>query len=202
MEAEGQVLRRLRAYYDRLYEKYRYDVKSLGWSERGQAIRFKTALKLIPANTTSVLDIGCGFGQFVQYLRKARPGITYTGWEINPNFLAHCQQGDDTFFENRDICTNPPEPSSYDVTLTIGSLNTDFGDNDNVARLMISEMFKASRKMCLFSATSIYVEEGFRHEGMWYYDPTEIFTFAKTLTQKVNLYHAYLPHDFMVALYK
>jgi len=194
----------INAYYKALYTRFGQDVRSLGWSTHGQQARFEFVRSLIPDAARSVLDIGCGFGDFADCLAAKRPEIAYTGWDINPDFIEICRKRDKGTFALRDILTEPPLPGSYDVCILIGSLNAGADNSDDLARTMIRRMCDASKMGCLFSATSMYVDEKYRDSSgaMHYYDPGAMFGFAKTLARRVDLFHSYLPHDFCLAIWK
>lgn len=194
----------INAYYKALYTRFGQDVRSLGWSEQGQRVRFEFIRGLIPDAARSILDIGCGFGDFAACVAAKRPDIAYTGWDINPDFIEICQRRKQGTFALRDILKEPPPPAAYDVCVLIGALNTGAGNNDELARTMIGRMYEASRIGCLFSATSMYVDDKYRDSSgaMYYYDPGAMFGFAKRLARRVDLFHSYLPHDFCLAIWK
>lgn len=197
-DAKQQIM----GYYKAQYEKYGVSEKSLGWSKKSQLLRFEVACDQFPQDTGSVLDIGCGFGQLADFLQEKRPPCTYEGWDINESFLQHCVGRDNRTFKLRDILDSPPRENAYDVTLTIGSLNTEFGNNEETARAMIAALYKATRNICIFSATSTFVDEPYRQSHMHYYDPATLFRFARETSRKVDLIHSYLPHDFMLVMKK
>ena len=60
-----------------------------GGAER-QYLRFKTTLDaavLFGEELTSILDIGCGFGDFCFYLKNLKSSIKYTGVDINESLI-------------------------------------------------------------------------------------------------------------------
>lgn len=56
------------------------------WETRGKANtvqhRWKVAAEIIPSGAT-VLDVGCGSGQFLEYLREQKPGVKGTGCDLS-----------------------------------------------------------------------------------------------------------------------
>ena len=48
----------------------------------------------------SVLDIGCGYGHFLDSLRKARPGVSAAGSEVPGNSASVCRSKGHRIFEN------------------------------------------------------------------------------------------------------
>ncbi|WP_373071651.1 class I SAM-dependent methyltransferase [Sulfurimonas sp.] len=60
-------------FYSSAIEKYGTTAKGVNWnSEKTQKLRFKTILKLLPKELQkyTILDAGCGFGDFYFYLEK------------------------------------------------------------------------------------------------------------------------------------
>lgn len=80
-------LNKQRKIYSKLYKKHGHSVTSLHWrSKRTQQIRFEALCELAPKNGQSVLDIGCGFGDFFTYLDKHYSRLIFYGCEIIPEF--------------------------------------------------------------------------------------------------------------------
>jgi SAM-dependent methyltransferase len=188
-------------YFNHLYEAHGQDVKSLGWSEGGQRKRFEVALSHLPQQFSSILDVGCGFGDFAAFMDRA--DVAYTGWDINENFIKGARKLPNATFEVKDIIIKCPEENSFDVAISIGAFNVQCGFNMKAVEVCLKNMYQGASKMCLLSATSIYADEHVKeNKEMFFYDPTEVFKLAKRICRNVELIHNYMPHDFMIKLYK
>jgi SAM-dependent methyltransferase len=68
-----------RAYFDKWYRSPRYRVKSPNDRRREVALALAAADLVLGRPARSVLDVGCGEGQWRAELRRRRPGIRYYG---------------------------------------------------------------------------------------------------------------------------
>ena len=68
-----------KAYFDRWYRDPSTRVKSSGAIRRKAALALSTAEYYLERPVKSVLDVGCGEGNWLQALRLLRPKIRYTG---------------------------------------------------------------------------------------------------------------------------
>lgn len=189
-------------YFDKKFNKYSKSSKSLGWSKKSQKIRFDLFENLTSLNKKTLLDVGSGFGDLATHLQKKYPSIIYTGYDINENFINNSKKIKNAKFELRDILKKPPK-NKFDVVFSIGTLNFNFGENKKTMKKLIRRVFDSCNEMAAISMTSTYVNDEFGNEKeTYFYDPCEMFSYAKTLTSNVSLYHNYLPHDFTIVLYK
>ena len=81
--------------YSKRLDTLGYDVKTLGWgSVEQQEYRFsQTVSSEINFHDKSVLDIGCGFGDFYKFLIKTKTPIrNYIGYDINPGLISESQK--------------------------------------------------------------------------------------------------------------
>ena len=69
-----QSTQRINDFFDTLYQKHGSNVQSLGWSENGQNRRFEEIERHTPSEFSSLLDVGCGFGDFNRFMMAKRPG--------------------------------------------------------------------------------------------------------------------------------
>lgn len=188
-------------YFDDLYQQHGNDVQSLGWSKQSQIIRFKVFSDFANLMDKSVLDVGCGLGHLAGYLKDIDASIKYTGYDINKKFIDLCQPGENIVFEQRNILFDPPL-EKFDLVFSVGALNTIVEDNEKTMREFIKVLFDNCNELAAVSMLSAYVDPGYENEGNYYYNPGQMFDYAKTLTKKVNLIHDYLPHDFTLILKK
>lgn len=84
---------RLINYYKGLFQCYGKDERSLGWTKQKQNIRFRTLmnhvfLKKRSECKTTLLDLGCGFGDLNSFLEKeGYHDIDYYGLDLMPDFI-------------------------------------------------------------------------------------------------------------------
>jgi SAM-dependent methyltransferase len=109
--------------------------KQVGWqSYESQNHGFEVATNLTNISwdsVNSVLDIGCGYGELVRYLREVKEFEgTYTGVDILEHFIDRATQihGDDE--RNTFICANILSCSnllsSYDIIISMGTLSVNY----------------------------------------------------------------------------
>src|SRR2546428_11299742 len=102
--------------YRKRWRQHGYHVKTLGWNKGCQNVRFQAALEQVrPEECASILDVGCGFGDLLTYLRERDwPGI-YTGIDIVPELIAEAQRrhGSDekARFLNVELTSVAPQPA-------------------------------------------------------------------------------------------
>lgn len=196
---------RTNAFFDNLYNQHGTAVQSLGWSENGQNRRFEEIENHLPASFSSLLDVGCGFGDLNAYLQRKRPQLafSYTGYDINQNFVRAVSPFQNGTVELRDFIDSPPAEGSFDVVVSVGAFNVAVEDNIDLIQSAIRLMHQSAKNLALISAQSLYADEHVKHNpDMFFYDPAELFRFAKSLTRNVDLIHSYMPHDFILKIYK
>ncbi|WP_201030778.1 hypothetical protein [Leptospira borgpetersenii] len=88
MNKWSQITKNAVERYNSRYEKLGKDVKSLGWGDKKQQIyRFEQVLSNVNLINKNILDIGCGFSDFLSYIQEKNIMFSkYTGWDINENF--------------------------------------------------------------------------------------------------------------------
>ena len=165
--------------------------RTLGWdTQEHQRTRFSLAAPECQGKT--VLDIGCGLGDFCGHL--AGWGASYTGYDINPEFIALCREdyprGE---FEVRNILLDSPQ-RQWDVVVLFGLLNLKFQKISNMeyARSMIRTAFALARDVLIFDMLSDCADPGYpREDFVQYYSPAWALEFALMVTPHVTLRHDY-----------
>ena len=67
------------------YSSEYYDKEHKNWFENPHYDLFKWISDEIPKDAKSVIDIGCGRGDFLRYLHKIRPGLELVGVDLSHN---------------------------------------------------------------------------------------------------------------------
>ncbi|OVE81100.1 hypothetical protein BVY03_04685, partial [bacterium K02(2017)] len=98
-------------YYYSLFNRLnKDDLKKVSWSSRTtQEARFRIFDQLGDLNNHSLLDIGCGLGDFYRYLTNQGLIIDYTGFDIMPEFILKAgKKYPKAKFATKNILFNPP----------------------------------------------------------------------------------------------
>ncbi len=135
--------------YNKRFEIYGESPKTLGWSSKEQQhIRFLRFIKHYNFSHTNILDIGCGFADFAEFLdgQDIYPR-KYTGVDINDHLVKSAQKIKlpfDSEFINCNILDlngkNDSVLSSYDIVMSVGVFNLDFHGSSNQMELFLFEM--------------------------------------------------------------
>lgn len=171
-------------------------------SEEKQLIRHKVHASSLLTSNPSVLDIGCGLGDFYRYLGNNEISCTYSGYDIIEEYVGFCKSNyAGCNFEVRNVLENDID-GMYDNIVLSQVLNNRYQKSDNmeVMQQMISACFEHANVAVSIDMMSDHVD--FKSEELFYYSPEKIFSFAKTLTKRVILRHDYRPYEFCLQLFQ
>lgn len=191
-----------RRYCERLV-RYHHDPRTLGWDKGKQPERFEALTQLLPLDRlSSLLDVGCGFGDLFPFLRARGFRGAYTGLDFVPELIevgraaypeAEFLVGDfgDLELERR-----------FDVVLASGIFNARLQGEDQWEYLTatLRRMHAACRVAACADFLTSYVDRP--RDDLFYTAPEAVFGFAKSLTRRVALLHHYMPFEFALYLFK
>ena len=97
---------------------------ALRWTPEGQMARYEAFLEVMgDIQGKSIIDLGCGRGDFYTFLKSRGIYVSYTGIDINENFIkeAETSHPEATFL----VCDIEEEeiPERFDIALAIGVFN-------------------------------------------------------------------------------
>ena len=191
--------------YSNRLQQYGDDIKTMasGTPERRQ-IRFDVLSQVGNMAGASVLDIGCGFGDFYQYLKDRDIRAKYTGYDINGDLIKICRNKfPEADFEVKDIQKDTIF-EKFDFVFSSQTFNNKLQYDDN--EKVIKDVLKKAYDICTdrggvaVDMITSYVD--FKEARLHYYKPEEIFSYCKTLTKRVVLRHDYPLFEFAVYMYK
>ena len=190
----------VRLYTERV-ERYGADVKSVNWGSReSQRARFAVFADLLPLDGCSVLDVGCGAGDFLQWLEQSGIDVRYTGLDITPAMIDVCGERFPSATFLAGSLTDPPADlaPAYDIVVASGIFTYRPTDPLEYVFETVSRMFERSTVGAAFNALSAWTPVPDPEDTV--IDPAEALAFCTTLTPWVALRHDYMPHDFTIAL--
>ncbi|MCX6183263.1 MAG: class I SAM-dependent methyltransferase [Bacteroidetes bacterium] len=188
-------------YYNQRIAQFGYDSKSCDYGHsRSQEIKFDVIGNSVDFNGKSVLDVGCGFADFNNYLKNKFKDVHYTGVDITSGMVENAQKlnpGVDIFQKN---ILSDDMGKTFDVVTANGIFYL-LGDNaQQIMNDLVTKMFELSSGVVIFNSLSTWAPD--IEKGEFYADPAKTLEFCRKLTPWVSLRHDYHPRDFTVWMYK
>ncbi|MGE4169552.1 MAG: trans-aconitate 2-methyltransferase [Candidatus Margulisiibacteriota bacterium] len=189
-------------YYNESCDHFGASHKALGWSSAyTQELRFFVLSLLGNWEGESVLDVGCGLGDFYAYLVKNELRFTYEGIDISPNMIALAQKTQPKAdFKVLDILDSDFY-KHYDYVVASGAFTVRVNDQYAYLKQNMQKMYLLSKKAMAFNCLSNRAEQQ-DQDLLFYYDPVRVLEMAFELSPYVEIRHHYLPNDFTVFVYK
>jgi SAM-dependent methyltransferase len=184
-------------HHDELFDEFGVNPASMGWPKGRIDLRFKTMTNIGNLNNSTILDVGCGFGYFLTYLKKHKKRIDYTGIDINSKFIEIAKkQHKKEKFEIRDI-EKQKFKKKFDWVFAVGLASK--ADSYEYLESLLNEMCKIAKKGVVMDFVTDYVD--YKNKGTFYSSPEKIFKITKKISKRVVLRHDYLPYEFCAYIY-
>lgn len=181
-------------FYQNHYDRYGVSAEGVAWdSSRTQRRRFAAlASALGDVGQDTLMDAGCGFGDFYLYLReKDTLPKSYTGIDLCAPMVVEAKRRTGCTILQRDVLRQALPVADWYVAS--GSMNL---LSRLETRLFIQRCFEKSRKGFVFNLL-----EGREREGEFsYWHPHEIREMCRVFTEKIEIKEGYLEGDFTVRL--
>lgn len=188
--------------YNQRLEKYgpSFEVLASGTEER-RLIHYEVLSEIGDLNGKSVLDLGCGFGDFLGFLQDKGVNVDYTGYDINPNLIKYAKEKYPMgkFFV---VDIQKEDFPDFDYIISNEAFNLTLMDVDNYDYIkeILEICYSHSRIGVAIEFLSSYVD--FESKEGFHYQPEKVFSISKGITKRVSLRHDYPLFDFIIYLYK
>jgi SAM-dependent methyltransferase len=185
------------------YHRRRLDLaplQALGWRDvESQQRRFDVLCQVGDLNGCTVLDLGCGYGDFKPFLDQRYTDFTYLGVDQMAEFLtsAEARYGSlpKTEFVQADFL-NAGLPAS-DYVFCSGALSYRSKSPDYPYAL-IGQMWRACRRGLAFNLLDA---NHFAHDYVLCgQDPDAVHAYCRQLSPSAELVSGYLPDDFTILM--
>lgn len=170
---------------------------TLGWGSREQQVyRFSQVLQCADFADRSILDIGCGFGDLLGFLKRQGIQIKrYVGIDVNPEFIKVASMTyPEAEFHTVSLTSLTDSALSCDLVVMLGLLNfrQQALDNPAYAREMVHRAFALSRETLICDFLSSHRDPDYLPEDfVYYYDPVYVLELGLECAQDVLLKHDY-----------
>ena len=194
-------------FYEGRIRRFGYGYRALGYGGRSsQDKRFGALATLGGFDGASVLDVGCGFGDLLVWLRSRGARPRYTGLDLATSMIERCRRRFDegnadgsARFVIGDALSWEPD-GEYDYVIASGI----FGYAAKDARLRIQPTLERRSPIARvgMAVTFLSGRAARRSPGRLYVQPADVLEYALRLTPAVRLDHTYMPNDFTLCLYR
>ena len=197
--------------YNTRFDKLGVNAKTLGWgSTQDQYTRFGAATYYVDFSHRTVLDVGCGFADFLDFLSKKKIGIKkYKGIDINKNLLRVAEKKyPQAVFRLRNILLNNYKKPQADIVTLFGILNFRLHGVTNIAytKAMLDAAWMATKEVLVVDFLSDYRTKDYKKESfVYYHKPRQVLDYCFKLSNNIVLVHDYQPipqKEFMVIMRK
>jgi ubiquinone/menaquinone biosynthesis C-methylase UbiE len=90
---DDDEIEKINSRYNSRIEKFGFGIDALAsGSEDRRNLRFKVLTEVGVRSGVSVLDVGCGLGDYYRYLRTLGLDVEYTGVDINSALVEECKK--------------------------------------------------------------------------------------------------------------
>ena len=163
-------------------------------------IRFQNLIEIGIKDGDSVLDVGCGYGDLLGYLKEKNVKIKYEGVDINQTMISEAKRRyPNECFRVLDIVNDSYGKYDWIVSTSCFNLRLKGQDNYEFTKQILKSAYLHSQKGVAFDFLSSYVD--FTNELGFYYSPERVFGIAKEITKCVTLRHDYPMYEFCIYLY-
>ena len=182
--------------YNERYKKFGYSSQTLGWNKNRANHRFEQLSCEFNFDNSSVLDFGCGFGDFYSYLKKNNSNFNYTGIDINPLLIEEGLKvyGD---IDLRVINIFKEKfTEKFDYIICSGTFNFNLGNNyeylSSFLRIVKNSYLKG------LAANFLSTKAEIRYPKNFYYDPYKTLDMFKKNNEITVLREDFFKYEFCV----
>ncbi len=194
----------LAKYYDQHCKKYGKSTEAIGWfSKKTQDLRFMILSLIGNINDKTVLDIGCGQGDYYGYCLQNKFKPKYKGIDISKQMIIHShREYPESDFRQTDFMS-PDFNEQHDYIIASGTFNNKMTNQKYYLKTAVTKMFQLANKGVSFNLLSEYAPERMKFQNdFFYYNPEQIAGMCFKITRYIEIRHSYLPNDFTVYMYK
>lgn len=189
--------------YDRLAKQHGAGFRAADWgSVQSQELRFRVLSECGLGMRDSILDVGCGLGDFYGWLEARGYKGAYTGIDIASEAvgIARAKYPKACFVVGDIADKETLAGEKHEIVVASGIFAKRPESGQKYLEAMVMRMFGRCRRALAFNSLSSWATD--TEGGEFYADPVKTLDFCRTLTPWLALRTDYHPRDFTIYLYK
>jgi predicted TPR repeat methyltransferase len=200
------IRRKIDDYYTGKLRDFGPTPRGVDWnSEQSQTTRFAQLARLLPQGEPySVLDYGCGYGAFLDYLRSRGDEALYQGFDVSEAMVATARAlhvGDAASFGAERLAV---EPADYVVASGIFSVKMDVATQawEQYIEATLDDMNELGQRGFAFNLLTSHSDPDRMRPDLYYASPVRYFERCLRYSRWVALLHDYGLYEFTLAVRK
>lgn len=175
--------------------------EAVRWTLSGQLRHYQAMLDIGDISNCTILDFGCGKGDFYQFLLEKNIPVQYHGFDINKNLIEIAKKKfPHVDFRVFDIDREELK-EDFDYIFLCGVFNLKVKGIEEMIKNTLLRLFSHCKIALAFNGLSIY--EPKKDFELNYLSPEDMFSFAiKNLSPYISLRHDRIKYDFTLFVYK
>lgn len=187
-------------FFNKRVSHFKDSPEALGWTPSGQRLRYEKVLSLINPEGFSILDFGCGRGDFYGFLREKNISCSYVGVDINPVLIKQAKtKYPEAEFLNIDI-EEVSLRKRFDYTVAIGVFNLNVYGVKESMKNCIRILFENTNKELVFTCLDARTKN--KDIEVVYFHPEEIKDIISVFCNDFVIYDSLVEGDLFVVLKK
>jgi SAM-dependent methyltransferase len=204
--SEPDILSLIAAYYASKLASHGPTPQGVDWNGiESHERRHRQFLRLLEGNrNASVIDLGCGFGDFLRFLRAEGHQGRFIGYDIAPTMIEKARElhGEAADREWR-IGAEPDEVADFAIASGIFNVKGDVPSEswNHYVQRTIDILARVGRRGFAFNVLSLSSDPDRRRPNLYYADPTEMLAYCLSkYGRSVALLQDYGLYEFTVVL--
>jgi SAM-dependent methyltransferase len=194
----------IRIRYQKGFNKYGFGPRALGWkTQQAAEVRYINLIRGINFEGREVLDVGCGFGGVIPFIKAETKNFNYTGVDLVPEFIKIAKEKNPNFrFAVKDYFRRP-WGKMFDIIISSGTLSSNIKNSLKYRQEAIRTMFIHASELVAFNVAGGHPQpKNIRKNRVYYADSHQMLKFCQSLTPKIIFRHYYRFNDFTIVMYK
>lgn len=180
---EAAILSEVAAYYASKLEAHGSTPQGVDWNGiDSHERRHRQFLRLLDGSPdASIIDLGCGFGDFLRFLRVAGYSGRFIGYDIAPSMIEKARElhgeGDDRQWR---VGAEPVEVADFAVASGILNVKGDVANEiwTRHVHRTIDILAQAGRRGFAFNVLSMSSDPDRRRPSLYYADPVDMLAYC------------------------
>jgi len=187
-------------YYSGLISEHGHDPRACDYGRpESQQKKFNIISDIITPDHKTLLDVGCGFCDYADFLKEKYPHVDYNGVDITKDFVEKSKiRHPNLNIQHMDIMQ--ADPGKFDVVTANGIFYLLDQEAEKFMQDLISRMYELCNKSVAFNSLSAWADD--KEEGEFYADPLKTVEFCRSITPNITLRHDYHSRDFTIYLHR